>query len=111
MEASPLLQPNEVGLYCAEGGFTIDPWRPADRAIITHAHADHACRGCGRYLTARAGRHVLRARVGREAAITAVEYGEEVLVNGVRVSLHPAGHILGSAQVRVEHRGQVWVVS
>src|SRR4051794_5943080 len=111
MGPTPLLQPTEHGLYCAEGDFHVDPWRPVPRAVITHAHADHACWGCGRYLTSVEGGHVLRARVGREAAIDVVGYGEAVEVNGVGVSLHPAGHILGSSQVRVERRGEVWVVS
>lgn len=106
-----LLQPTDVGLYCPAGDFHVDPWRPVDRAVVTHAHADHACYGCRHYLTTRAGQHVLRARVGAEANIQTLEHGETIEINGVRVSLHPAGHILGSAQVRVEHRGEVWVAS
>ncbi|MDR3637031.1 MAG: ligase-associated DNA damage response exonuclease [Isosphaeraceae bacterium] len=107
----PLLETTERGLYCPAGDFFVDPWRPVARAVVTHAHADHACGGCERYLTTRAGRHVLQARVGFEAAVDALEYGEPLRVNDVAVSLHPAGHILGSAQVRVEQRGEVWVVS
>lgn len=107
----PVLRLTEAGLHCEAGDFFIDPWCPVDRAIITHAHADHARWGSRRYLTARDGAGVLRVRVGDEPAIDAVDYGEPVEINGVRVSLHPAGHILGSAQVRVEHRGAVWVVS
>ncbi len=106
-----LLQSTEVGLYCSAGGFYVDPWRPVDRAIVTHAHADHACGGCESYLTAHDGRTVLRARVGDTARIETMAYGEPVDIGGVRVSLHPAGHILGSAQVRLEYRGEVWVVS
>ena len=106
-----LLALNENGLYCAAGDFYVDPWRPVRRAVVTHAHADHARRGSRRYLAALAGEHVLRYRLGAAARIRTVAYGEGVDVDGVRVSLHPAGHILGSAQVRVEHRGQVWVVS
>lgn len=99
------------GLWCAAGGFHVDPWRAVDRALITHAHSDHARRGCGAYLCARPGVEVLRLRVGRRAAITGLEYGECRDLGGVRVSFHPAGHVLGSAQVRLEHRGEVWVVS
>lgn len=110
-ETAPLLQLTDVGLYCEAGGFHVDPWRPVDRAVITHAHADHACWGCRRYLTSSEGRNVLRVRMGREAVIDDIGFGEPVEINGVRVSLHPAGHILGSSQVRVEHRGEVWVVS
>ena len=107
----PLLQATAVGLYCERGGFYIDPWRPVDRAIVTHAHADHLCRGCGNYLIAHGGLGVTRMRLDEDAAITTTSYGEPIEINGVRVSLHPAGHILGSAQVRLEHEGRIWVVS
>lgn len=106
-----LLQATERGLYCAAGDFHIDPWLPVDRAVITHAHGDHARWGSHTYLGSREGERVLRTRLGPQAQIHSVEYGEAVDRNGVRVSLHPAGHILGSAQVRVEYRGEVWVVS
>ena len=106
-----LLRSTDHGLYCEAGDFHIDPWLPVDRAVITHAHGDHARWGSRRYLAARAGASVLRTRLGPEAPVHAVEYGEEIVVNGVRVSLHPAGHVLGSAQVRVEHHGEVWVVT
>jgi len=106
-----LLQPDECGLYCAAGDFHIDPWRAVERAVITHAHADHARPGCRSYLAAAEGVEVLRSRLGPEAAIRGLAYGERIDMRGVTVSLHPAGHILGSAQVRVEHRGEVWVVS
>lgn len=107
----PLLETTEQGLYCPAGDFFVDPWRPVGRAVVTHAHADHACFGCERYLTSRPGQRVLQARVGFDAAIDTLAYGETLLINGVNVSLHPAGHILGSAQVRVEHQGEIWVVS
>ncbi len=106
-----LLAVTEAGLYCAAGDFFVDPWRRVPRAVITHAHADHARTGCGRYLCAAAGKPVLRIRMGSNAVIDTVRYGEPTTINGVRVSLHPAGHVLGSAQVRLEHRGQTWVVS
>ncbi len=106
-----LLDTTSHGLYCAEGDFYIDPWRPVPRAVVTHAHADHACRGCERYLTSQAGVGVLRTRLGPDIRVDAVAYGETFHHNGVSISLHPAGHILGSSQVRVEHRGEVWVVS
>jgi putative mRNA 3-end processing factor len=99
------------GLYCAEGQFYIDPWGEVDRAIITHAHSDHARPGSKTYLTTRAGEALLRARIGPGPPIRAVNYGERIAMDGVTVSLHPAGHILGSAQVRIEHRGEVWVIS
>jgi putative mRNA 3-end processing factor len=105
------LQATDNGLYCAGGDFYVDPWRPVDRAVITHAHSDHACPGSRAYLAARSGETLLRARVGADAAIQAVEYGEPLSLGGVHMSLHPAGHILGSAQVRIESAGEVWVVS
>jgi putative mRNA 3-end processing factor len=106
-----LLRLTGHGLYCEAGDFFVDPWQPVDRAVITHAHADHARWGSRRYLGSREGEGVLRTRMGADASIRTLEYGEALDVRGVRVSLHPAGHILGSAQVRVEHRGEVWVVS
>jgi putative mRNA 3-end processing factor len=98
------------GLYCVPGGFYIDPWRPVERAVITHAHGDHARYGHGRYLTAAAGVHVLRSRLG-DISVDGLAYGDTVVHNGVTVSLHPAGHVLGSAQVRMEYQGEVWVAS
>lgn len=106
-----LIEPAAGGLYCAAGDFYIDPLEPAPRAVITHAHSDHARPGCGSYLAAEPGLGLLRERLGPEASIEAVPYGKKVRIGGVNVSLHPAGHILGSAQVRIEHRGEVWVVS
>jgi putative mRNA 3-end processing factor len=98
------------GLYCPPGDFFIDPWRPVERAVITHAHGDHARPGSAHYLASEASRHVLAARLP-DIRLDTVAYGERVTHRGVAVSLHPAGHVLGSAQVRIEHRGVVWVVS
>ena len=108
---SQLLELDDKGLYCAAGDFHIDPWEPVPRAVITHAHADHSRPGSARYLIAEPSRHVSRWRLGEGARIETAAYGEPVTVNGVRVSFHPAGHIIGSAQVRVEYRGEVWVAS
>lgn len=107
----PLLETNSRGLYCAAGDFYIDPWRSVDRALITHAHADHARSGMGRYLCADSCKGVLTQRLGKSLSIETLSYGGSTIINGIRVSFHPAGHVLGSAQVRVEHRGEVWVVS
>jgi putative mRNA 3-end processing factor len=98
------------GLYCPPGRFFIDPWRPVQRAVITHAHADHARRGHGAYLATAVSAGVLRARLGA-ITLQGLAYGEVVVIDGVRVSLHPAGHVLGSAQVLVEQGGRVWVAS
>ncbi|MCW7541536.1 ligase-associated DNA damage response exonuclease [Aquabacterium sp. A7-Y] len=108
--AQDLIVERPEGLYCPPGDFYIDPWRPVPRAVITHAHADHARVGHGHYLAASRAEGVLRARLG-EIDLQTLAYGEVVEHRGVRLSLHPAGHVLGSAQVRVEHGGQVWVVS
>lgn len=99
------------GLYCPAGDFHIDPWRPVDRAIVTHAHADHARPGHAHYLAAAPSEGVLRARLGDAVTLQTLPYGEAIEHRGVRISLHPAGHVLGSAQVRLEHRGRVWVCS
>jgi putative mRNA 3-end processing factor len=106
-----LLRLTDQGLYCVAGDFHVDPWRPVGRAVVTHAHGDHALPGSASYLGAAEGERLLRTRLGPDARIRTVGYGERVDMNGVKVSLHPAGHILGSAQVRIEHRGEVWVVS
>lgn len=111
MPTPDLLLLTDQGLYCPQGGFYIDPWVPVERAVITHAHSDHARPGCRHYLAALRAEAVLRLRLGQEADIQTVPYGEPISVNWVRVALFPAGHILGSAQVRLELDGQVWVVS
>jgi len=108
--APPLVVARDEGLYCPPGDFHIDPWRRVDRAVLTHAHADHARPGSAHYLAARPAEHVLRTRLG-DVDLQCIGYGERVEIKGVRVSLHPAGHVLGSAQVRLEHAGEVWVVS
>ena len=98
------------GLYCPAGDFYIDPWRPVPRAIITHGHADHARRGMGHYWCTPESVPILRWRLG-EQPMVAMAYGESVVFGAARVSLHSAGHVLGSAQVRIEVDGEVWVVS
>src|SRR5687767_5895644 len=111
MAGSDLLELTDAGLYCAQGDFHIDPWRPVARAVITHAHSDHARVGSERYLSTPKGRLVLLNRMGPQAAVETLAYGEPITLGGTQLSLHPAGHLLGSAQVRVEHKGEVWVVS
>jgi putative mRNA 3-end processing factor len=99
------------GLWCEAGRFHIDPWRPVERAVITHAHGDHARPGCGSYLCAAPCAPLLARRFGSDAIIEPVRYGARLAVGSVRVSFHPAGHVLGSAQIRVESADGVWVVS
>ncbi len=98
------------GLYCVPGDFYIDPWRPVERAVITHGHGDHARVGHGHYLAATPGIGILKSRLG-DITVQSLDYGETVEHNGVRISLHPAGHVLGSAQVRMAYGGEVWVAS
>ncbi|WP_306133485.1 ligase-associated DNA damage response exonuclease [Roseivivax marinus] len=100
----------ERGIYCPAGDFYIDPWRPVDRALITHGHADHAREGHARYLATEAAAPVMRYRLG-EIDLETIRYGETRRIGDATVSFHPAGHIPGSAQVRVEVGGEVWVVS
>ena len=111
MAADDLLISTPSGLYCPPGDFYVDPWRPVDRAVITHAHGDHARWGSKHYLCAAPGEGVLRIRLGPDARIESLPFGRSVDIRGVRVTLFPAGHILGSAQVRVEHGGRTWVAS
>ena len=99
------------GLYCPAGDFHIDPWRPVESAVITHGHSDHARVGHGRYLAHEDSAGTLKSRLGADIQLRTLPYGEVIEHRGVRLSLHPAGHVLGSAQVRVEHRGEVWVAS
>ena len=106
-----ILELTPSGLYCSSGDFYIDPWRPVKRAVITHAHADHARPGSRKYLCARDGESLLQHRLGHGANIASLGYGEVLTVNSTRISLHPAGHILGSAQVKIEKDGFICVVS
>lgn len=107
---SELIELRPEGLYCAAGDFYIDPWRPVARAVITHGHADHARTGSQHYYAARAGMGLLEWRLPG-AHLSPLDYGESVRLGTCDVSLHPAGHVLGSAQVRVECAGEVWVAS
>ncbi len=107
-----MLRVTESGLFCEAGDFYIDPWRPVHRAVVTHAHSDHLTPGCQHYLVSARGVGVSRERLGRwQDRVEGLPFGETRTINGVRVSLHPAGHILGSAQVRLELKGEVWVAS
>lgn len=108
--SSDMVVVRKEGLYCVPGRFYIDPWRPVEHAVITHAHSDHARVGHRHYLAAAPSVDILKARLGK-ITIDGLDYGVSVQHNGVRVSLHPAGHVLGSAQIRMEYRGEVWVAS
>ena len=98
------------GLFCADGAFHLDPAGPVERAVLTHAHGDHARAGSASYLCTPQTAALIRRRVG-DAPIETLPYGERRRIGGVTVSFHPAGHMLGSAQVRVEGAQGVWVLS
>jgi putative mRNA 3-end processing factor len=106
-----LIQFTEQGLYCPPGDFYIDPWRGVNRAVITHAHSDHARWGSKAYLCHTLSKPILQLRLGAENNFETIGWNEPVDINGVRVSLHPAGHIIGSSMVRVEYKGEVWLVT
>lgn len=110
-QQSQLLSLSPRGLYCEPGDFYIDPWRPVSRAIITHAHSDHARAGSEHYFATQISEPILRKRLGHDINLTGLAYGESLMFGPVKLSLHPAGHIVGSAQVRVELNGEVWVVT
>src|SRR6187401_1329666 len=107
----PLLEFNDCGIYCPKGDFYIDPWKPVDKAVITHAHSDHARIGNKYYLSHKFSAPILKYRLGSDIQLQTIEYGDPIHINGVKVSFHPAGHIIGSAQIRVESEGEVWVAS
>lgn len=106
-----LLQFTDRGIYCALAGVYLDPWKPVDKAIISHGHSDHAHWGHKHYLSTAGAMPVIRHRLNLQDNIQTLEYGEVLGIHGVNFSFHPAGHIPGAAQIRVEHRGEVWVFS
>ena len=108
---APVLEAAPEGLYCAAGGFYVDPWAPVAHAVLTHAHGDHARPGSARYSCAAPGAALLQHRFGEGASVEPVPYGDTRALGDARVSFHPSGHVLGAAQIRIEVGGEVWVVS
>lgn len=106
-----LIEFTNKGLYCPPAKVYIDPWKKVNYAMITHGHSDHARWGHKHYLCTHSSVPILRHRLGLEMNIQGVAYGEVLNINGVNFSFHPAGHITGSAMIRVEHKGEIWVVS
>lgn len=106
-----LLELTDSGLFCPPAGVFIDPWRPVDRAVITHAHSDHSRWGMKHYLAHHDSAEVMKLRLGAEISLETVDYAQTIEMNGVKISLHPAGHIPGSSQIRLEHKGKIAVVS
>ena len=107
----PLLEFNDCGIYCRQADVYLDPWKPVKRALISHGHSDHAAWGHEHYLCTHAASPVIAFRLQLSHQLETVEYGENVTINGVSFSFHPAGHIPGSAQIRAEYKGEVWVFS
>ena len=107
MRPEDVLVPSPSGVCCKLGGFHIDPTRPVERAVITHAHSDHARAGHGAVLATRETLDLMRLRCGENfaGATQAMAYGESVNLDGARITLHPAGHVLGSAQIAVQANG------
>jgi putative mRNA 3-end processing factor len=105
-----LLKLTDKGLYCEQGNFYIDPLKPVEKAIITHAHSDHAKAGHGSYLCHPITKKLLQVRLGKYS-YQSIEWGESLYINGIHISLHPAGHVAGSSQIRLECMGEVWVAS
>jgi putative mRNA 3-end processing factor len=103
-----LVQFTDKGLYCAVGDFYIDPWQPVDKAVITHAHSDHARWGSKHYLCQEQTKPLLQLRLG-DNSYQSAGWHEKIYINGVELSFHPAGHIIGSAQVRLKYNNEVWV--
>jgi len=108
MAKKPLLAFNDNGIYCEEAKVYLDPWKPVDKAIITHGHADHSRWGHNQYITHSTNVPIVKHRLG-DINVTGKDYNETFVINNVKFSLHPAGHIIGSSQVRVEYKGEVWV--
>ena len=106
-----LIEFTNRGLYCPIAGVYIDPWKKVSYAMITHGHSDHARSGHLHYLSVNSSVPILKHRLGQSIPIQGIAYGESISINGVRFSFHPAGHITGSAMIRVEYKGEIWVVS
>ena len=106
-----LLAFDDRGIYCQQGDFYIDPWRPVGKAVITHGHSDHARQGHDKYLSTPETAVVLKYRLGGNIHVQTIKYGETIVIHGVEVTLIPAGHIIGSAQVKVSYKGEIWVVT
>lgn len=111
MPHQDLIKVTPRGLFCAAGEFYIDPWQPVTRALITHSHGDHLRAGSSDYYLASAGAGLARVRLPADASIHPLDYGQKVEFGETQVSFHPAGHVLGSAQIRIERAGEIWVVS
>jgi putative mRNA 3-end processing factor len=108
---SRLIEFRKEGIYCPRAEVYIDPWLPVEKALITHAHSDHARYGHQHYLAHEQSQSVMRLRLGQDISLQTVSYGQKIALNGVEISFHPAGHIPGSAQIKLSYKGLSWVIS
>ncbi len=106
-----LLKFTTKGIYCPQGKIYIDPWKPVNKALITHCRADHSRPGHQHYLAHHHSESIMRQRLGHSIQIETIDYNKAITINGEKASFHPAGHIPGSAQIRMEYKGKVSVVS
>lgn len=104
-----LVKFTKKGIYCIPGKFYLDPWLPVEYAVISHGHADHARWGMKHYLCQHDSKAILKHRIGADISIESLAYNDPKTINGVTVSFHPAGHVIGSAQIRLEYKGFVVV--
>jgi putative mRNA 3-end processing factor len=105
------IQFTDRGIYCEQANVYLDPWKPVEKALITHGHADHARPGHQHYLCTEGSKAIIQYRLNTTSPVQSVQYGEVIMINGVNFSFHPAGHIPGSAQIKIEYKGEVWVFS
>ena len=106
-----LITKTPKGLYCPQADVFIDPSQPVQKALITHAHSDHARSGSQHYLAHHQNKHILKLRLGNNIQFQGVEFNQQININGVTISFHPSGHIPGSAQIRLEYQGEIWVIT
>ncbi len=110
-KSSYLITHNNNGLFCKHGNFWIDPNIPVKKSIVTHAHFDHLSFGCDEYICSSETEFILKKRLGNNLNITSYDYGEIFKINGLNISLHPSGHILGSSQVKINSEGEIWLIT
>ena len=106
-----LITQRSQGLYCEPANVWIDPYKPVEKAIITHAHADHFTLGCREYICSIETGLLLRNRFGSNLNLKVFDYDKKFLINGIYFSLHPSGHILGSSQIRISAGSELWLVT
>jgi len=110
-DSSDLIKYDSRGLYCEYADIWIDPYKPVKRALITHAHMDHFTFGCDEYISTYETAIILKERIESEINIRTYDYGKEFKINGIKISFHPSGHILGSSQIKFNFAGEVWLIT